>query len=113
MGTNEYPVIRTSPNQNKVYIESRLVGTGLKCFLDKFFIIYNSKHRKILLKNFSLNQNTVCFVVTDFNFFTELSGFLNLFSLLDQLRVDVAFNHKEDFRNFLFLNNIFKSSYLI
>jgi len=111
--TNEFPVTRTSSNQNKIYIESCLTGLGLKCFLEKFFIIYNSKHRKILLKNFNLNQNTVRFVVTDFNFFTELSGFLNLFSLLDQLHIDIVFNHKEDFRNFLFLNNLFKSSYLV
>jgi hypothetical protein len=111
--TNKYPIIRSSKDRRMLYIESSLSGLDLKCFLEKFFIFSNSKYRKDLIKNIKIKQKRIRLLVTDLNFFTEFLGFINFFSSVESLYIDITLDHDEDFRNFIFIDNLFKSSYLI
>merc|ERR1712003_288806 len=80
--TNKYPIIRSSKDQSILFIKSDLVSSDLTNFCEKFLIIYNSKHRKNITKKFQFEKNLVRFLITDLNFFTELTCFLPLFSLV-------------------------------
>merc|ERR1712151_873360 len=48
--TNKLPSIQSSKDQRLLHIESNLMSLDLINFLEKFFTIYNSKHRKNLTK---------------------------------------------------------------
>jgi len=109
--TNKYPSIQSSKDQRMLHIESHLVSQDLVVFLEKFLLISNLKQRKNVAKNLQLNKNLIRFLVTDFNFFNELEGFTAFFSLIDWLYIDIHCNHKEDLRNFIFIDNLLKSSY--
>jgi len=111
--TNKYPVVKTSKDQRILYIECNLIAGELISFLEKFLIIYNSKQRKSLTRNFRIKGKLIRFLVTDLNFFTEFSGFIHFFSLIEWLQIDIYCNHGEDYRNFIFLENLFRSSYFI
>jgi len=111
--TNKFPLIKSSKNQGFLYIEAELSSSRLFDFLEKFLIIYNSKQRKTLIRNFSIKDKLIRLIVTDLNFFTELSGFLHFFNLVDWLSIDIYCNHKEDYRSFIFFDNLFRSSFFI
>tara|TARA_B110000444_G_C18822814_1_gene588649 strand:- start:1043 stop:1579 length:537 start_codon:yes stop_codon:yes gene_type:complete len=111
--TNKFPIVQSSKDQRLLYVESELSSSYLTDFLEKFLIIYNSKQRKNLTKNFGIKGNFIRLLVTDLNLFTEFSGFIHFFSLIELLYVDIYCNHEEDYRNFIFLENLFKSSYFI
>ena len=111
--TNKYPFIKSSKDQRMLYVESILMSKDLISFLDKFLIVYNSKQRKNIVKTLKVEGNLMRFLVTDLNFFSELGSSVILFSLVDQLHIDITCNHNEDYRNLLFLDNLFKSSYLV
>ena len=111
--TNKYPFIKSSKDQRTLHVESILTSKDLISFLDKFLIVYNSKQRRNIVKTLKVSGNLMRFSVTDLNFFSELGSSVNLFSSVDQLYIDITFNHNEDYRNLLFLDNLFKSSYLV
>jgi len=109
--TNKYPSIRSSKDQRMLYIESHLVSQDLGLFLEKFLLISNLKQRKNTAKNLQFKKNLIRFLITDFNIFKELEGFTSFFLLIDWLYVDMHCSHEEDFRNFIFIDNLLKSSY--
>jgi hypothetical protein len=111
--TNKYPTIRSSKDQKVIYIESTLISSDLINFLEKFLIIYSSKQRKVLIEDFKINNGFIRFLVMDLNLFSDLYSFINFFELIELLYIDILCNHEENSRNFLFLDNIFKSSYII
>ena len=111
--TNKCPQVQSSKDKNIVYIRSRLQRSDLYQFLEKLLIIYNSQQKKNMMKYVKIKKNIVRFLVTDFTLFTELDNCLELFESLKWLCIDVSFAHKEDYRNMTFLNNLFKSSYII
>lgn len=111
--TNKFPIVRSSKDQRLLHIESELSSSYLVDFLEKFLIVYNSKQRKNLTKNFGIKGKFVRLLVTDLNFFSEFSGFIHFFSLIEWLHIDIYCNHEEDYRNFIFLENLFRSSYFI
>ena len=111
--TNKYPFIKSSKDQRILYVESILTSKDLISFLDKFLIVYNSKQRKNIVKTLKVEGNLMRFLVTDLNFFSELGSSVILFSLVDRLNIDITCNHNEDYRNLLFFDNLFKSSYLV
>lgn len=111
--TNKYPVIKSSKDQRILHVESNLYSSDLICFLEKFLIIYSSKQRKNIVKEVIVHGDFIRFLVIDFNFFKELDGFINVFGLLEWLSIDIYCNHDDSSRNLLFLDNLFKSSYLI
>jgi len=110
--TNKYPSIRSSKDQRMLHIESYLVSKDLGLFLEKFLLISNLKQKKNIAKNLQLKKNLIRFLITDFNIFTELEGFTSFFSLIDWLYIDIHCTHEEDLRNFIFIDNLLKSSYL-
>lgn len=110
--TNKYPSIHSSKDQRIIYIESHLVLHEVRLFLEKFLVISNLKQRKSIAKKLQLKKNLIRFLITDLNFFSELEGFTFLFSLINWLYVDIHCNHREDLRNFIFIDNLLKSSYL-
>ena len=111
--TNKYPVVKTSKDQRLLYVESTLLSSDLISFLEKFLIIYNAKQRKNIIKTLKIEGNFIRLLVTDFNFFSELRSSVVLFSLVDWLHIDIYCKHEENYRNLIFLDNLFKSSYLI
>jgi len=111
--TNKYPSIRSSKDQRMLYIESHLVSQDLGSFLEKFLLISNLKQRKNIAKNLQLKKNLIRFLITDLNLFNELEGFMSFFLLIDWLYIDIHCNHEEDFRNFILIDNLLKSSYLM
>jgi hypothetical protein len=111
--TNKLPTIRSSKDQRLLYIESELSSVYLFNFLEKFLIIYNLKQRKNLTKKFLIKGKSIRFLVTDLNFFTEFSSFIHFFSIIEWLYIDIHCNHEEDYRNSIFLENLFKSSYFL
>jgi len=111
--TNKFPKVRSSKDQRLLYIESELSSRYLIDFLEKFLIIYNSKQRKNLTKNLGIKGKFIRLLVTDLNLFTEFSGFIPFFSLIEWLYIDIYCSHEEDYRNFIFLENLFRSSYFI
>lgn len=111
--TGKYPIVKSSKDQKILYIESTLSGSDLKYFLENFFIASNSKYRKNLIKNIKIKNSGIRLLITDLNLFTELSSFINLFSLVDFLYLDITLASGDDFRNFIFIDNLFKSSYSI
>jgi len=66
-----------------------------------------------MLRHFKIKKNSIRFLVTDFNLFTELQNCIQIFGLVKWLCIDVHFSHDENYRNITFLNNLFKSSYVI
>jgi hypothetical protein len=90
-----------------------LSGLDLKHFLENFFIASNSKYRKNLIKNIKIKNSVIRLLITDLNLFTELSSIIHLFSLVDFLYLDITLVSGDDFRNFIFIDNLFKSSYSI
>ena len=66
-----------------------------------------------MLRNFKRKKNSIRFLVTDFNLFTELKNCIQIFGLVKWLCIDFHFNHNEDYRNITLLNNLFKSSYIV
>lgn len=111
--TNRYPTVKSSKDQKILHIESTLLGLDLKDFLEKFFVFSNSKYRKNLLKTIKIKNSRIRFLVTDLNIFAELSSVINFFNLVDFLYFDITMASGDDFRNFIFINNLFRSSYLI
>jgi len=111
--TNKYPSIKSSKDQRIFYVESVLTSKDLIVFLEKFLIVYNSKQRKNIVKTLNIEGNLMRFLVTDLNFFSELRSSIILFSLVSWLHIDIFCNHNEDYRNLLFLDNLFKSSYSV
>jgi len=111
--TNKYPSIRSSKDRRMLHIESYLVSQDLRLFLEKFLLISNLKQRKNVAKNLQFKNNLIRFLITDLNFFTELESFTSFFLLVDWLYVDIHCNHEEDFRNFILIDNLLKSSYLM
>jgi len=111
--TNKYPVVKTSKDQRILYIESNLIAGDLISFLEKFLIIYNAKQRKNIIKTLKIEGNLIRLLVTDLNFFSELRSSIILFSLVGWLNIDIHCKHEENYRNLIFLDNLFKSSYLV
>ena len=111
--TNKYPNVQSSKDKNIVHIQSRLVAGDLHNFLEKLLIIYSSQQKKNMLRHFKIKKNSIRFLVTDFNLFTELQNCIQIFGLVKWLCIDVHFSHDENYRNITFLNNLFKSSYVI
>lgn len=111
--TNKYPKIQSTKDRRIIYIESNLVSLDLVSFLEKFLIVSSLKQKKNIVRNLKSKGKFFRFLVTDLNMFTDLSGFISFFGLIDWLHIDMYFNHEEDYRNFLFLDNLIKSSYLI
>jgi len=111
--TNKYPCVKTSKDQRILYVESSLLSRDLLFFLDKFLIIYNAKQRKNIIKTLKVEGNLIRLLVTDLNFFSELRSSVILFSLVEWLHIDIYCKHEENYRNLIFLDNLFKSSYLI
>jgi hypothetical protein len=111
--TGKYPIVKSSKDQKILHIESTLSGLDLKYFLENFFIVSNSKYRKSLIKNIKIKNSVIRFLITDLNLFTELSSIIHLFSLVDFLYLDITLVSGDDFRNFIFIDNLFKSSYSI
>jgi hypothetical protein len=111
--TNKYPVVKTSKDQRILYVECSLLSSDLISFLEKFLIIYNDKQRKNIIKTLKIEGNFIRLLVTDLNFFSELRSSANLFSLVEWLHIDIYCNHRENYRNLIFLDNLVKSSYLI
>ena len=110
--TNKYPSIRSSKDRRMLHIESYLVSQDLRLFLEKFLLISNLKQRKNVAKNLQFKNNLIRFLITDLNLFNELEGFTSSFLLIDWLYIDIHCNHEEDFRNFILIDNLLKSSYL-
>ena len=52
-------------------------------------------------------------LVTDLNFFSELRSSVTLFGLVGWLHIDIYCKHEENYRNLIFLDNLFKRSYLV
>jgi len=111
--TNKYPTIQSSKDKRIVYIQSYLESSDLVRFLEKLFIIYNSRQKQNMIKNSKTKKKLIRFLITDFNLFTELHGCIQFFGLVKWLCIDIYFNHEENYRNYTFLNNLFKSSYFI
>lgn len=111
--TNKYPKIRSSKDQRSLSIECYLVSNDLAFFLEKFLTVYDSKKRSQLLKDIDISSSVIRLLVKDFSLFSELKGFTNFFSSVEWLYIDIVFNHKDNSRNLLFLDNIFTSSYLV
>jgi len=111
--TNQYPSIQSSKDQRMLHIESHLISQDLVLFLEKFLLISSFKQRKNIAKNLQLKKDLIRFLVTDLTFFNELEGFTSFFLLVDWLYIDIHCNHKEEFRNFIFIDNLLKSSYLM
>ena len=111
--TNKYPLIQSSKDRNQLYIESRLTSVDLVSFLEKFFIIYNSSQRSNLLKDMDIHSNLIRFLIKDFSLFSELEGFGNFFIPVEWLYMDIVFNHEDNSRNLILLDNIFTSSSLV
>ena len=111
--TNKYPCVKTSKDLRMLYVESSVVFKDLSSFLEKFLIVYNVKQRKNIIKTLKIESNFIRLLVTDLNFFSELRSSVNLFSLVGWLHIDIYCKHEENYRNLLFLDNLFKSSYLI
>ena len=110
--TNKYPTIKISKDQSILFIKSDLFSSNLFFFLEKFLIVWTSKHKKELIQNLKIKNKNIRFLITDFSLFTELENFLHLFNLVEVLHIDFTFNHKNNIINFLFLDNLFKSSSL-
>jgi len=106
--TNKYPIIRSSKDKRLLYVKSDLTSSDLSCFLEKFLIISNPKYSKYLIKN-----SCIRLVITDLNIFSELYGFIPFFGLMEFLYLDIHCNHSEDYRSYILIDNLFKSSYLI
>jgi len=111
--TGKYPIVKSSKDQKILHIESTLSGLDLKYFLENFFIVSNSKYRKSLIKNIKIKNSVIRFLITDLNLFTELSSIIHLFSLVDFLYLDITLASGDYFRNLIFIDNLFKSSYSI
>ena len=111
--TNKYPTIKISKDQSMVCIQSDLFSSNLFFFLEKFLIIWTSNQKKKLIQNLKIKDKNIRFLITDFTLFTELENFLYLFNLVEFIYIDFIFNHKNNINNFLFLDNLFKSSSLI
>ena len=45
--------------------------------------------------------------------FSELRSSVTLFGLVGWLHIDIYCKHEENYRNLIFLDNLFKSSYLV
>ena len=111
--TNQYPEVKVSKDQSILSIKSNLVSRLLISFLEKFFIIYNSKKINDLFSKSNLNKGFIRFIITDLNVFSDLDGFLYLFRSIEFVYIDILFFHEDDIRNFIFLDNNFKSSFLV
>ena len=111
--TNKYPKIKSSKDQRLIWIESNLTSTNLICFLEKFFIIYDSKKREYIIRQSVLKKGFIRFLVTDLNIFSELDSFIPFFRPVEYIYIDIMCHHEEDSRNSIYLDSIFKSSYLI
>ena len=111
--TNQYPLVKSSKDQRILYIECSLLSGNLVSFLNKFLLISNVKQRKRVVQSLKVEGNFIRLLITDFNIFSELRSSINLFSSLDWLHVDIYFKHEENYRNLVFFDHLFKSSYLI
>ena len=111
--TCKYPNIISSKDKRIFQIEVNLKTVDLRNFLEKLLIVTDCNQRKNVVKTFKIQGNLVRLVVTDFNLFLELRSSINLFSLVEWLFIDIICTHEEDYRNRLFLDNLFKSSYLV
>jgi hypothetical protein len=60
-----------------------------------------------------INSKFIRFLVKDFNLFSELEGCTNFFSPVDWLYIDIVFNHEDNSRNLILLDNVFTSSALV
>ena len=111
--TNKYPKVQSSKDRNQLHIESYLVSSNLSCFLEKFLIIYNSTKRGQLLRNMDIHSDFTRFLIKDFSLFSELESFNNFFSSVEWLYMDIVFNHEDNSRNLILLDNLFTSSDLV
>jgi len=111
--TNKYPHIKSSKDKRIIHVEVNLKSLDLKYFLEKFLIINSSKHRKNIVKTLKIKGNLVRLLITDFNFFSELGNSITLFSLVEWISIDIVCQHEEEYRSLFFLDNLFRSSYLV
>jgi len=111
--TNKYPNIKISKDKSVLCIKSDLFSSHLCFFLEKFLIIWTSNQKKELISNLKIKDKNIRLLITDFTLFTELENFLYLFNLVEFIYIDFIFNHKKNISNFLFLDNLFKSSSLV
>lgn len=111
--TTKYPKVQSSRDRNQLHIESCLVSSDLAYFLEKFLIIYNSSKRSHLLRDMDIHSNFTRFLIKDFSLFSELEGFNNFFSPVEWLYMDITFNHEDNSRNLILLDNLFTSSTLV
>lgn len=111
--TNKYPLIKSSKDKRIFHVEVNLKSGDIRYFLEKFLIINSSKHRKNIVKTLKIKGNLVRLLITDFNFFSELGNSTIFFSLVEWLSIDIICQHEEEHRNLFFLDNLFRSSYLV
>lgn len=111
--TNKYPSIKSSKDKRVLYITSNLTSLDLYYFLEKFLILYNQKHRKDITNKILIKNNYIRLVITDLNIFSELGGCISFFGILEWLHIDIFCDHDEDYRSYILLSNLFKSSYFI
>lgn len=111
--TSKFPKIKSSKDQRFLLIESNLFSRDLVYFLEKFFIIYDSKKRKRIFQQSIIDKGFFRLIIRDLNLFSELDGFIYFFRCIDFIYIDILCYSDNESCNFIFLDNIFKSSYLI
>jgi len=110
--TNEYPKIHSTKNTHILNIEVNLSSSNLFHFLEKFLFMNNLKQQN-LLKNMKIKDKLITFFITDLSIFNELDSFVSLFERTNPVCIDINCVHEEDYRNFIFISNLIRSSYLI
>ena len=110
--TNKFPKIFSTKYTNIINIEVNLSSSDLYYFLEKFLFTNNLKQQN-LLKNMKINDKLITFFITDLNIFNELGNFTSSFERINPICMDINCVHGEDYRNFIFISNLIRSSYFI
>jgi len=110
--TNKYPKISSTKNTHILNIEVNLSSSDLFYFLEKFLFTNNLKQQN-LLRRIKINDKFISFFITDLNIFNELDSFISFFEWINPICIDINCVHGEDYRNFIFISNLIRSSYFI
>lgn len=110
--TNKYPKISSTKNTHILNIEVNLSSSDLFYFLEKFLFTNNLKQQN-LLRHIKINDKFISFFITDLNIFNELDSFISFFEWINPICIDINCVHGEDYRNFIFISNLIRSSYFI
>merc|ERR1711934_1270671 len=94
-------------NSRLLYYSKGLLGTFLIYLItNKYPVVKTSKDQRILFIECNLISGELIS-------FSELRSSINLFGLVGWLHIDIYCKHEENYRNLIFLDNLFKSSYLV